>query len=281
MSEITTEQIGSQREGMPETVVQQTPFLLKLKVRPEKLNPVLKSLLAFESKKKYPNDPPIDIVLQTDKTTPHLKTDIVDPAHVAMISIKIDKRYFEEFVTFPGEFGLPVAKLYEAMKGGKVGDVVSIGIEGATMTVKEGFKTATIKTIDTLNLHSAKVPVLNLPASFTIRAKEFIEAVLAIEKTSENIDITVSPDGVQLESHDCEEPVKAVFEKYTLECLDAKEFYKTSYPLYYLKEVLKPLRKISKKLTVTMGSDYPIKISVDMEDHISFELLVAPRIEEA
>lgn len=281
MSEITTEQIMNQEKGIPETGVAATPFLIKLKVRPEKLNPILKSLLAFESKKKYTQYNPVEIVINTDKNAPQLKTEVVEPAHVAMISIKIDKRYFEEFITTPGEFGLPVAKLYEAMKGGKVGDVVSLEVKGDIMTIKEGFKTATIKTLDTLNIRSAKVPVLNLPASFTMRANEFIEAILAIEKTSKDIDITVSPDGVHLESHDCEEPVKADFEKYNLENLEAKDIYTSSFPLFYLKEILKPLKKIAKKLTVTMGSDYPIKISIDLEDHITYEFMVAPRIEEA
>ena len=90
----------------------------------------------------------------------------VDPAHVAMVDMKIEKSAFEEFEADDTELGVDLDKIKEVLRLSRAGDIISLSQDEDKnrLVVSVGNVTRRMNLVDTTGMSDPKVPNLNLPA---------------------------------------------------------------------------------------------------------------------
>ena len=220
----------------------------------------------------------------------------VDPAHVAMIELHppdlID--CFErvlgtntlERVPEDIRFGLDLVKLKDVLKAAKKDDAVYMvmdlpdGDDKDRITVDVGRTKRTMPAIDTAGMADPTFPPLDLPARFTVRTQEILEAVRACEAVSDHVRLTVSRDNLNVLA-------EGDTDKVSLDLAVDVAYVKTDggtatslFPLDYLGKFVKAVGPRGGKveaLTVQLGTDLPIR--VDWDGATKGTWLCAPRIE--
>src|SRR5580658_6617571 len=94
----------------------------------------------------------------------------VDPSHVAMLVLKLNKNGFEEFTGEPTEIGVDVEKLKEVLRLSKPGDVIDFQFDGKNRLVASlGRITRQMAVVDPAGITDPKVPNVTPPASVTVK----------------------------------------------------------------------------------------------------------------
>ncbi|TLZ54489.1 MAG: DNA polymerase sliding clamp [Methanobacteriota archaeon] len=194
----------------------------------------------------------------------------VDPAHVAMVDLSLEKAAFESYRADDGELGLDMDKVKEVLKLAKSSDVISITHEEEKnrLVLTVGNTTRRMSLVDTAGMSDPKVPSLNLPAKVTVRADELRQGIRASESVSDHIALTAGPDGFEIVSEGDTDTVSHKVPKELLEELSAKE--------------ANMVKAISSAQTVRLylGSDYPVKMEFKIAGGKGeVKYLLAPRIE--
>src|SRR3970040_237710 len=98
----------------------------------------------------------------------------VDPAHVAMVDLTLDRQAFEAYKADDAELGLDLDKMKEVLKLARAGDVLSVTQEEDKnrLVVHVGNITRRMSLVDTAGMSDPKVPNLNLPAKGKVRTDE-------------------------------------------------------------------------------------------------------------
>jgi proliferating cell nuclear antigen len=225
----------------------------------------------------------------------HVK--VVDPAHVAMISVDLPFKSLVSTRSFwaanaPAdgpetpetvEFGLDVEKLVKklkAVKDDQIRFVYENDEKGGRTTLEMGRRKDSIGMLDTSGMSEPKIPAMTLPAVFRIPAKLLIAVVKAAGEISDHIALTVEYDAEQRLKlvTEAEGDVDKTREEFQTEVDwvgNDGEKHRSVFPLDYLSDALKGLK--DETLTVHMGTDHPLRI--DWDGATKGTYLLAPRIE--
>src|SRR3989304_975365 len=105
----------------------------------------------------------------------------VDPAHVAMVDLTLDRSAFESYKADDAELGLDLDKMKEVLKLSRAGDVLAVtqDEEKNRLVVHVGNITRRMSLVDTAGMSDPKVPNLNLPAKIRVRTEELRPGVPA------------------------------------------------------------------------------------------------------
>lgn len=207
----------------------------------------------------------------------------VDPAHVAMYTIKIPSSSLEDYdCKTDHDIGVDIDKITDVLsrrknKGKKSGDEIAIDeYKEDTMLylsweTGHGHYNRSVKLIETAGLPVPKMPSLTLPAEFTVNTDSIIEFVKEANSVSDHFSVTTSDAGVRFEAAGDEDRIELI--------LSGKKYkpYRSLFSIDYFENAIKSMKPFFKQLTLRIGTDNPIEISGKAK--IEMKILLAPRIE--
>ncbi|HLE53710.1 MAG TPA: proliferating cell nuclear antigen (pcna) [Thermoplasmata archaeon] len=205
----------------------------------------------------------------------------VDPAHVAMVDLSLDRGAFESFKADETELGIDMDKMKEILRLAKSGEVISINHDEDKnrLIVAVGNTTRRMSLVDTAGMSDPKVPSLNLPAKLIVRTDELRQAIRASESVSDHIALKASPEGFEIVSEGDTDTVSHMVPKDMLEELQAKEAVRSLFPLDYFSNMVKAISS-APTVALYLGTDYPVKMEFKIAaGKGEVKYLLAPRIE--
>lgn len=205
----------------------------------------------------------------------------VDPAHVAMVDLKVQKSAFEEFSADETELGIDLDKIKEVLRLSRAGDIIEMEQDEAKnrLVLNVGNITRRMNLVDTAGMSDPKVPNLNLPAKITVTSDELQKGIRAAESVSDHIALNASPEGFEMYSEGDTDSVSLRLPKDLLISLDVSEKVKSLFPLDYFSNMVRSIPAGS-VVTINLGSDFPVKLEFEIADKQgSVDYLLAPRIE--
>jgi len=205
----------------------------------------------------------------------------VDPAHVAMIDMKIEKSAFEEFAADETELGIDLDKIKEVLRLSRSGDVISLeqDEEKNRLVINVGNVTRRMNLVDTTGMSDPKVPNLNLPAKVAVASEELQKGIKAAESISDHIALTAQPEGFEMVSEGDTDSVSLKLSKDQLVSLECKENVRSLFPLDYFSNMIRAI-PMGTVITMSLGNDYPVKLEFSIADgRGTVNYLLAPRIE--
>lgn len=206
----------------------------------------------------------------------------VDPSHVAMLVLKLNKGAFEEFTGEATELGVDVEKLKEVLRLSKPGDLIDLQYDGGKnrLVVKVGKVTRHMSIVDPAGITDPKVPNVTPPGVAVVGMEELRQGIRGSESISDHVTLTLDPEGFTMHSEGETDRVDMRLPKEGLKRLEAKETVKSMYPLDFFSSMVKSITS-SDLVTLHVGNEYPLKIDFTVaagkgEGHF----LLAPRVEE-
>jgi proliferating cell nuclear antigen len=109
-----------------------------------------------------------------------LELKAVDPANVAMVSLKIGAEAFEYFNAVPGEIGVDLVRLSDVLSMAEKGETVQLELDEESHKLKIGVGSLsyTLSLIDPTAIRKEpRIPELDLPAHVTLPGGELRRAV--------------------------------------------------------------------------------------------------------
>jgi proliferating cell nuclear antigen len=206
----------------------------------------------------------------------------VDPSHVAMLVLKLQKSAFEEFTGESTDIGLDVEKLKEVLRLSKPTDVLDLQYDGGKnrLVIKVGKVTRHMSVVDPAGITDPKVPNVTPPASAVVKMEELRQGIRGSESISDHVTLTVDPEGFSMHSEGETDRVDMHLPKESLPKLEAKEPVKSMYPLDFFSAMMKSITT-AEDVTLHVGNEYPLKIEFTVADNRGAGFfLLAPRVEE-
>ncbi len=206
----------------------------------------------------------------------------VDPSHVAMLVLKLNKNAFEEFTGEPTEIGVDVEKMKEVLRLCKPGDVLDLQYDGGKnrLVLHVGKVTRHMAVIDPAGITDPKVPNVTPPGVAVVRTEELRQGIRGSESISDHVTITLEPESFTMHSEGETDRVDLQLPKENLKRLDAKEAVKSMYPLDFFSNMVKSITS-SEEVTLHVGNEYPLKIEFQVAGGKGEgRFLLAPRVEE-
>jgi proliferating cell nuclear antigen len=205
----------------------------------------------------------------------------VDPAHVAMVDLSLDRAAFDAFKADDAELGIDMDKMKEVLRLAKAGDAIALSHDEDKnrLVVTVGNTTRRMSLVDTAGMSDPKVPSLNLPVKLVVRTEELRQAIRASESVSDHIALKASPDGFEVVSEGDTDTVSHMVPKDLLEEIQAKEPVRSLFPLDYFSNMIKAINS-APNVTLYLGTDYPVKMEFKIAGGKGeVRYLLAPRIE--
>ncbi len=205
----------------------------------------------------------------------------VDPAHVAMVDLSLDRGAFESYKAEETELGLDMDKMKEILRLAKAGEIIALthDEDKNRLVVNVGNTTRRMSLVDTAGMSDPKVPSLNLPAKLVVRTDELRQAIRASESVSDHIALKASPEGFEVVSEGDTDTVSHMVPKDLLEELQAKDAVRSLFPLDYFSNMVKAIGTAN-TVVLYLGTDYPVKMEFKIAGGKGeVKYLLAPRIE--
>ncbi|UCD92587.1 MAG: proliferating cell nuclear antigen (pcna) [Methanobacteriota archaeon] len=205
----------------------------------------------------------------------------VDPAHVAMVDLSLEKGAFEEYKGNDTELGIDINKIREVLKLARAGEIISIDHDEDKnrLIMSVGNIVRRMSLVDTAGMSDPKVPNLDLPAKLSVRTEELRQGIRASESVSDHIALISSPDSFEMISEGDTDSVNLKLPKDLLEELDCKETVRSLFPLDYFSNMIKAVSS-AESITMHLGNDYPVRMEFDIAGGKGgVKYLLAPRIE--
>lgn len=210
-----------------------------------------------------------------------LELKAVDPAHVAMVDMRVEKAAFEEFSADDTELGVDLDKIKEVLRLARSGDIIEMDQDEDKnrLVLHVGNITRRMNLVDTTGMNDPKVPNLSLPAKIAVTSDELQKGIRAAESVSDHIALNASPEGFEMFSEGDTDSVSLKLPKDLLISLEVSEKVKSLFPLDYFSNMVRSIPAGS-VVSINLGSDYPVKLEFDIADKKgSVNYLLAPRIE--
>ena len=200
-----------------------------------------------------------------------LEAKAVDPSHVAMLVLKLQKGVFEEFTGESTEIGVDVEKLKEVLRLSKSGDVIDLQFDGKNRLVATvGRLTRQMAIVDPAGITDPKVPNVSPPASVTVKTEDMRQGIRGSESFTDHVTLSLEPDAFTMHSEGDTD---------RLDLKIPKESVKSMYPLDFFSAMVKSI--VSDETTLHVGNEYPLKIEFSMvAGRGEGRYLLAPRVEE-
>ena len=205
----------------------------------------------------------------------------VDPAHVAMIDLRIEQSAFDEFEADETELGIDLDKIKEVLRLSRSGDIISLSQDEDKnrLVVNVGNVTRRMNLVDTTGMSDPKVPNLNLPAKVALTAEELQKGIKAAESISDHIALTATAEGFEMVSEGDTDSVTLKLPKDKLVSLDCKDNVRSLFPLDYFSNMIRAI-PAGTVVSMHLGNDYPVKMEFTIADGKgTVSYLLAPRIE--
>jgi len=205
----------------------------------------------------------------------------VDPAHVAMVDLSVEKDAFDTYEAKDIELGVDMDKFAGIMRLAGSGDDVNLKYDGKAnrLIITIGNLVRKMALIDTAGMPDPKMPNLDLPGKVVVKASELTRGVRASEAVSDHLALTMNDKSFELFAEGDTDTVNLNLTKDMVENLTAKGDLKSLFSIDYFSNMIKPV-KGSDPITIHLGNDNPARVEFDIANtkgHVTY--LLAPRIE--
>jgi len=209
-----------------------------------------------------------------------LEAKAVDPSHVAMLVLKLQKAAFEEFTGEPTEIGVDVEKLKEVLRLSKPGDVLELHFDGKNRLVASvGRVTRQMAVVDPASITDPKVPNVSPPATVVVKTEDMRQGIRGSESFTDHVTLTLETEAFTMHSEGDTDRLDLRIPKEQLPRLEVKEPVKSMYPLDFFSAMVKAIS--ADEATLHVGNEYPLKIEFAMGlGRGEGRYLLAPRVEE-
>lgn len=205
----------------------------------------------------------------------------VDPAHVAMIDLHLDKAAFEQYSATDTELGIDLDKLRDVLRLSKAGDLIEMrqDEERSRLVISVGNITRRMNLVSTEGMSDPKVPNLNLPAKISVNIEELQRGIKAAESISDHISLNANADGFEMISEGDTDLVSLKLPKDLLVSLDCKENIRSLFPMDYFSNIIRAIPN-GTVVSFNVGNDLPLKLEFEFSNGKGqVKYLLAPRIE--
>ena len=205
----------------------------------------------------------------------------VDPAHVAMVELKLSKDAFEELKASSGELGIDIEKLKDVLKLAKSGDVLHMehNEDQNKLVLTLANITRRMSLVDTTGMSDPKVPNLAYPAKVSLSVDDLSQGIRASEAVSDHIALKLANDGFELACEGDTDSVSLKLKKDLLKSLEVKEAARSLFSLDYFSNMIRAI-PAGQDVTLNLGNDYPVRVEFKIADGDGTVMyLLAPRIE--
>ncbi len=205
----------------------------------------------------------------------------VDPAHVAMVDLKIDKSAFEEFAADDTELGIDLDKIKEVLRLSRAGDIITLSQDEDKnrLVINVGNVTRRMNLVDTTGMSDPKVPNISLPAKVAVNSEELQKGIKAAESISDHIALIVTAEGFEMISEGDTDSASLKLTKDMVVSLECKENVRSLFPLDYFSNMIRAIPS-GTVVSMSIGNDYPVKLEFAIADGKgTVDYLLAPRIE--
>jgi len=205
----------------------------------------------------------------------------VDPAHVAMVDLRLSNEAFEEYNASDMEMGIDMDKFSSIMRLATSGNTVSLEFDEKAnrLIITIGNLVRKMALIDTAGMPDPKMPSLDLPGKVVLKSSEILQGVRASEAVSDHLSLMMNKDSFELFAEGDTDTVNLTLPKDILVDLSANAKYKSLFSIDYFSNMIKPV-KGDDPITIYLGNDNPTRVEFDIADtkgHVTY--LLAPRIE--
>ena len=206
----------------------------------------------------------------------------VDPTHIAMIGLDIDKAAFDKFEADETELGLELDKVKEILKLTASGETICMeqDSERGKLIFKLGNITRRMNLLDTSTINEPKVPNLDLSATIVVPAQELLKGIKASCDISDHITLTAEQETFELSSDGDTDSVSLVMDKSSLVSINSPESVRSGFTIDYFLNLIKAV-PADTNITIGLDTDKPVKIAFGLADGNGVaRYLLAPRIED-
>jgi proliferating cell nuclear antigen len=214
-------------------------------------------------------------------TTEGMTLKAVDPAHVAMIELKIGAKAFESYSANSTEIGLDLDKVKTVLKLAGPGDIVAMEQEESKgrFVFKIGNITRSMSLVETSSMNDPKVPQLTLSANAVMLVDQLQKGIKAAESISDHISLKAGPDMFELSCEGDTDDVNLKLAGTDLESLEVSSEVQSLFPLDYFSNIIKAI-PAGVKIKVELDSDFPVKLVFGLAGgEAQVVYFLAPRIE--
>jgi proliferating cell nuclear antigen len=204
----------------------------------------------------------------------------VDPAHVAMVELKVNPKAFSEYNASDVELGVDLDKLDGIMKLGRSGDEISMSYDedSERLVVTIGNLVRKMSLLDISAMPDPKIPNLQFPARVDLLSDDFALGIKAAQSVSDYLIMSADSESFEL-SAGTQEQMNQRFSKEQLIAVECKSKARSLFSLDYLASMMRGVRS-GEKLRIGLGNDYPVHIEFEILDgNGSVAYLLAPRTE--
>ncbi|MDR1404849.1 MAG: DNA polymerase sliding clamp [Candidatus Methanoplasma sp.] len=205
----------------------------------------------------------------------------VDPAHVAMIELKVGNKAFESYSANSAEIGLDLDKVKMVLKLAVPGDIISMEQDEnkGRFIFRIGNITRSMNLVDTSSMSDPKVPQLELSSNAVILVDQLQRGIRAAESISDHISLRADPEFFELSCEGDTDDARLRLESSELESLSVPSEVHSLFPLDYFSNLVKAI-PAGTKVRIELDSDYPVKLVFGLANgEANVVYFLAPRIE--
>ena len=205
----------------------------------------------------------------------------IDPANVALVSLKIPKKAFSKFeVEGDEELGLNLEDLKQVLKRTITGSLI-IERKDNTLKLKVQEKSRRAFSLALINVDAEEkeIPKLNFSAKINLDSRTFAEAISDASIVADSCSFSVAENLFAIESKGTLNSAKTEFNSDEAK-IEVSEQAKAKYSLDYLMKFIKASR-IADNIMISFSNDYPVRFDfVSQDSMLELSFILAPRVEE-
>lgn len=206
----------------------------------------------------------------------------IDPAHIAMIDILIDKGAFINFEADESEIGLDLDKVKSILKLAGPTDIIKMDHdpEQGRLTLTIGNLVRRMSLVETSGMVDPRVPQIDVASSIKIPIEELQRGIRASESISDHLKLTLTPSYFELS---CEGDLDLANLKVPASdkvIIDSDVTVSSQYPLDFFSNIVKVIPG-GTEVELRFQDEFPVKFFFTLADgHVNVTYLLAPRIED-
>lgn len=210
-----------------------------------------------------------------------LEITAIDPANVALVSLKIPSQAFTQLETDNEELGLNLEDFKQVLRRVSLGSSLIIERQDNTLKLKiqEKSKRAFDLALISLDAEEKKIPELNFTSKIELDSNSFSEAINDAAIVADSAAFIASTNSFLIEAKGTLNSAKTEFSNDEV-VIDSKQEAKAKYSLDYLMKFAKA-SKLAEKVIINFSTDYPARFDFKSKDNlIDLSFIIAPRVEE-
>lgn len=204
----------------------------------------------------------------------------VDPSHVCMIELVLNKGAFESYEANETEIGVDLDKIKSILKLSSAGEVITVSQDEEHKKLVFGIGNITrhMSLVDISAMSTPKIPVLNLTSHVEILASELQRGIKASDDISDHVIFIADKNSFELLCEGDTDSASLKLDDSSIS-INVDKKIRSMFPLDYLGLMIKALPS-DVLLKLELDTDFPVRMTFKLvDDNAKVTYLLAPRIE--